>query len=394
MKRTLGWVLAALVVLAIALTLARAYNARNAPAPAPALAASPVAGQIELAATDVTPIQLMDINEGLKVTGVLKAVNSAIVKARVAGELQMLTVREGDTVTAGQVLAQIDPREFQARLQQAQQQADAALAQIDIAQRQFANNKALVDQGFISKTALDTSLSNLQAAQATHRAALAFADIVRQSLNDTVLKAPIAGQVSQRLAQPGERVGVDARILEIVDLRQIELESNLPSVELPNLKLGQLAQLRVEGAEGRVTGRLVRVNPSAQLGTRTFVIYLRIEQPAGQKLALRQGLFAEGLLNASSTRVLAVPLKSVRTDQVLPFVQLVREGKVHHQTVTLGLRGMADSEEMVAVEGLREGDLLIKGATGLLRQGSTVRFTPNTPAPAAATPPAAAGAAR
>ena len=392
MKRTLGWVLAALVVLAIALTLARAYNARNAPAPA--LAASPVAGQIELAATDVTPIQLMDINEGLKVTGVLKAVNSAIVKARVAGELQMLTVREGDTVTAGQVLAQIDPREFQARLQQAQQQADAALAQIDIAQRQFANNKALVDQGFISKTALDTSLSNLQAAQATHRAALAFADIVRQSLNDTVLKAPIAGQVSQRMAQPGERVGVDARILEIVDLRQIELESNLPSVELPKLKLGQLAQLRIEGAEGRITARLVRVNPSAQLGTRTFLIYLRIEQPAGQKLALRQGLFAEGLLNASSTRLLAVPLKSVRTDQVLPFVQLVREGKVHHQTVTLGLRGMADSEEMVAVEGLREGELLIKGATGLLRQGSTVLFTPNSPAPAAASPPAAAGAAR
>ncbi len=392
MKRALVWVFAALVVLAIALALGRAYTARNAPAPA--LAASPAAGQIELAATDVTSIQLMDITQGLRVTGVLKAVNSAIVKARVAGELQMLSVREGDTVTAGQVLAQIDPREFQARLQQAQQQADAALAQIDIAQRQFANNKALVEQGFISKTALDTSLSNLQAAQATHRAALAFADIVRQSLNDTVLKAPIAGQVSQRLAQPGERVGVDARILEIVDLRQIELESNLPSVELPNLKLGQLAQLRIEGAEGRVTGRLVRVNPSAQAGTRTFMIYLRIEQPAGQPQALRQGLFAEGLLNASSTRVLAVPLKSVRTDQVLPFVQLVREGKVHHQTVTLGLRGMADSEEMVAVEGLREGDLLIKGATGLLRQGSKVLFTPNTPAPAAATPPAAAGAAR
>ena len=392
MKRALGWAMAALVVLAIGLALGRAYTARNAPAPA--LAASPAAGQIELAATDVTSIQLMDITQGLRVTGVLKAVNSAIVKARVAGELQMLSVREGDTVTAGQVLAQIDPREFQARLQQAQQQADAALAQIDIAQRQFANNKALVEQGFISKTALDTSLSNLQAAQATHRAALAFADIVRQSLNDTVLKAPIAGQVSQRLAQPGERVGVDARILEIVDLRQIELESNLPSVELPNLKLGQLAQLRIEGAEGRVTGRLVRVNPSAQAGTRTFMIYLRIEQPAGQPQALRQGLFAEGLLNASSTRVLAVPLKSVRTDQVLPFVQLVREGKVHHQTVTLGLRGMADSEEMVAVEGLREGDLLIKGATGLLRQGSKVLFTPNTPAPAAATPPAAAGAAR
>ncbi len=392
MKRALGWALAALLVLAIALALGRAYTARKAPAPQ--LAVSPVAGQIELAATDVTSIQLMDITQGLSVTGALKAVNSAIVKARVAGELQMLSVREGDTVTAGQVLAKIDPSEFQARLQQAQQQADAALAQIDIAQRQFANNKALVDQGFISKTALDTSLSNLQAAQATHRAALAFADIVRQSLNDTVLKAPISGQVAQRLAQAGERVGVDARILEIVDLRQIELESYLPSVDVPRLKLGQLAQLRVEGAVGPVTARLVRVNPSAQAGTRSVLIYLRIEQPAGQSMALRQGLFAEGLLNASSTRVLAVPLKSVRTDQVQPFVQLVREGKVHHQTVTLGLRGMAGSEEMVAVEGLVEGELLIKGAIGLLRQGSTVLFTPNTPAPAAATLPPASGAAR
>ena len=392
MKRALGWAMAALVVLAIGLALGRAYKARNAPTPA--LSVLPAAGQIELAATDVTSIQLMDITQGLRVTGTLKAVNAAIVKARVAGELQMLSVREGDTVAAGQVLAKIDPSEFQARLQQAQQQADAALAQIDIAQRQFANNKALVDQGFISKTALDTSLSNLQAAQATHRAALAFADIVRQSLNDTVLKAPISGQVAQRLAQAGERVGVDARILEIVDLRQLELESYLPSVDVPKLKLGQQAQLRVEGAVGPVTARLVRVNPSAQAGTRSVLIYLRIEQPAGQSMALRQGLFAEGSLNASSTRVLAVPLKSVRTDQVQPFVQLVRQGKVHHQTVTLGLRGMAGSEDMVAVEGLVEGDLLIKGAIGLLRQGSTVLFTPNSPAPAAATLPSASGAAR
>ena len=392
MKRALGWATAALVVLAIGLALGRAYKASNAPTPA--LAVLPAAGQIELAATDVTSIQLMDITQGLRVTGALKAVNAAIVKARVAGELQMLNVREGDTVAAGQVLAKIDPSEFQARLQQAQQQADAALAQIDIAQRQFANNKALVDQGFISKTALDTSLSNLQAAQATHRAALAFADIVRQSLNDTVLKAPISGQVAQRLAQAGERVGVDARILEIVDLRQLELESYLPSVDVPKLKLGQQAQLRVEGAVGPVTARLVRVNPSAQAGTRSVLIYLRIEQPAGQSMALRQGLFAEGLLNASNTRVLAVPLKSVRTDQVQPFVQLVRQGKVHHQTVTLGLRGMAGSEDMVAVEGLVEGDLVIKGAIGLLRQGSTVLFTPISPAPAAATLPSASGAAR
>ena len=380
MKRSTGWLLAALATLAIALALGRAYTARQQSAPATTGAAA----LIELAASDVAPAKLQEITQGLPVTGTLKAVNSAIVKARVAGELQALTVREGDTVTAGQVLARIDAAEYQSRLQQAQQQADAALAQVDIAQRQFANNKALVDQGFISKTALDTSLANLQAAQATHKAALAAADIARKSLDDTVLKAPIAGQISQRLAQPGERVGVDTRILEIVDVRRLELEATLAAIDTLGLQPGQTAKLRVEGAGGPVMARLARINPSAQTGNRSVLIYLSIEQPKGQTISLRQGLFAEGTLSTGSSRLLAVPVSSVRTNQVLPFVQLVVQGKVQHQSVVPGLRGMVNSEAMVAVEGLSEGDIVIQGSAGLLRPGSTVQFTPaGSPAPAA-----------
>lgn len=382
MKRSTGWLLAALAIGAIVLALGRAYNARQHATPA----ATGAAAMIELADSDVAPAKLQEITQGLPFSGTLKAVNSAIVKARVAGELQALTVREGDTVTAGQVLARIDAVEYQSRLQQAQQQADAALAQVDIAQRQFANNKALVDQGFISKTALDTSLANLQGAQATHKAALAAADIARKSLGDTVLRAPIAGQVSQRLAQPGERVPVDARILEIVDVRKLELEATLAAIDTAGLQAGQTAKLRVEGAGVPVMARLARINPSAQTGNRSVLIYLSIEQPPGQAMSLRQGLFAEGTLSTGSTRLLAVPVSSVRTDQVLPFVQLVVQGKVQHQSVVPGLRGMVDTEAMVAVKGLSEGDVVIKGSAGLLRPGSTVQFTPAaaaSPAPAA-----------
>jgi hypothetical protein len=89
-------------------------------------------------------------------------------------------------------------------------------------------------------------------------------------------------------------------------------------------------------------------------------------------------------LSIGSSRLLAVPVSSVRTDQVLPFVQLVVQGKVQHQTVVLGRRGMVDTEAMVGVEGLNEGDVVIRGSTGLLRPGSTVMFTPaGSPAPAA-----------
>ena len=100
-------------------------------------------------------------------------------------------MREGDAVKAGQVVARIDSTEYAApACKQAQEQADSAKAQIDIAQRQWDNNKALVDQGFISKTALDTSLNNLNAAQANHKAALAAVEMARKTLDDTVLRAP------------------------------------------------------------------------------------------------------------------------------------------------------------------------------------------------------------
>jgi hypothetical protein len=191
-----------------------------------------------------------------------------------------------------------------------------------------------------------------------------------------VLKAPIAGQISQRLAQPGERVGVDTRILEIVDVRRLELEATLAAIDTLGLQPGQTAKLRVEGAGGPVMARLARINPSAQTGNRSVLIYLSIEQPQGPAMSLRQGLFAEGTLSTGSSRLLAVPVSSVRTNQVLPFVQLVVQGKVQHQSVVLGLRGMVNSEAMVAVEGLSEGDVVIKGSAGLLRPGSTVQFTP------------------
>ena len=120
---------------------------------------------IELAAIDLATAQTQLLRSGLPITGVLKAERSAIVKARVPGELRDLTVREGDTVQVGQVIARVESTEYADRVRQAQQQADAARAQVDIAQRQYDNNAALVQQGFISPTALDNSLASLNAAR-------------------------------------------------------------------------------------------------------------------------------------------------------------------------------------------------------------------------------------
>ncbi|MFM2240060.1 MAG: hypothetical protein RJA69_1434, partial [Pseudomonadota bacterium] len=346
------------------------------PASAPqAPAATSITQHIEIARSDITVMAPQRLQQGLPVSGTLRAVQSAVVKARVAGELLDLQVREGDSVQAGQVLARIDPTEFQRRLRQAEEQAEAARAQIDIAQRQFDNNRALVDQGFISKTALDTSLATLQSAQATFRAAQAGADVARKSLEDSVLKAPFTGVVSARLAQPGERMAIDARVLELVNLSSLELEATLSAADSVGVRVGQTARLQIEGLPDGVGARVQRINPSAQVGSRSVLVYLQLQGQPG----LRQGLFAQGVMGTDVREVLAVPLSSVRTDRSQPYVQVVDNAQVAHRTVQLGLRGSRVdqplAETWVEVIGLDAGAQVLGGSLGGLRAGLAVQIT-------------------
>ena len=378
---TRRWLTIALVLLAVAAAVGlgwRGYAYRQAAQQAQlAPVKDPV---IELGAIDVTTAQVRELTSGLPITGALKAVHSAIVKARVPGELQGLTVREGDTVQAGQVIARVESTEYADRVRQAQQQADAAKAQVDIAQRQYDNNAALVNQGFISKTALDNSAASLATARANYRAAQAGTEVLRKSLADTVLKAPISGQISQRLAQPGERVSPEARIVEIVDLSRLELEAALSPADSVAVRVGQQALLNIEGVAQPVPATVARINPSAQAGSRSVLVYLSVTAQPG----LRQGLFAQGQLATETQRALAVPLNTVRTDKPLPYVQVVDNGRIAHRTVQMGARGQVDGEQWVAVQGVAEGAQVLRGAAGVLREGTQVKLiVPAAPASAA-----------
>ena len=385
-KRYFKWIAVGIVVLLIGFSVMRALSARKAQQESVAAASTPKAQTaVELAAGDVVRAETRELAQGLPISGSLKAINSAVVKARAAGELQALTVREGDVVKAGQIIARVDATEYNSRVRQAQEQADAAKAQIDIAQRQWDNNKALVDQGFISKTALDTSLNNLTAAQSTHKAALAAVEMARKTLDDTVLRAPISGLVAQRLAQPGERVSIDARVVEIVDLSRLELEATLSAADSIDVRVGQEALLQIEGSTQPVLAKVARINPSAQAGSRGVLAYLTIAEPAG----LRQGLFAQGTLGTKRTTALVVPLSAVRTDKPVPYVQVVENNQVAHKAVEPGARGEVGKEVMVAVNGIAAGAVVIRGTAGSLREGTAVRFTQPTAVAAGTMRPAA-----
>ena len=217
------------------------------------------------------------------------------------------------------------------------------------------------------------------------------------------------------MAQNGERVGVDSRILEIVDLSRLELDATLSAQEASQVQIGQIAQLQVEGASQSVSAKIVRINPTAQAGSRGVLVYLSIDNSlnntanngvggvvgsaagsaAGNaSFTLRQGLFAQGTLGLSRQSVLALPLNAVRIDKPAPYVQTIEDNRVVHKKVTLGARGTANGETVVGVVGLSDGALVIRANAGALREGTAVRFTPapGTPGPASALPATAAKA--
>lgn len=384
---------AAIAIVLVGAGVWRAMAARQAQQKALSEAtAQRVAAPLQLAPDEVLRVAKTNLPLGVPVSGALRAVDSAMVKARVGGELQGLTVREGDSVKAGQEVARIDPTEARARLRQAQQQADAAKSQVDINLRQYTNNRALVDQGFISATALVTSQASLEAAQSSYQAAVAAADVARKALEDTVLKSPITGLVAQRLAQPGERVAVDARIIEVVDLSRLELEALINPADSVAVRTGQKAQLSVEGIAAPVSATVVRINPSAQAGSRTVPVYLRVDQAPGAT-PLRQGLFVQGTLETGRADVLAVPLDAVRTDKPVSYLQMLKDGRVAYAEVKTGRRAVVDGQTLVAVEGIAEGTVVIAGRIGQLREGTSLAVT-SAGSTAAALSPASAASSR
>ena len=363
---------------------------------------------IQLTVSEVISVEQRPLALTVPLNGVVQAVNSAVVKAYVSGELRGLTVREGDSVKKGQQLARIDAAESEARWRQAQQQADASKAQLLIAQRNHDNNAALVQKGFISTTALATSQANLDTAKANLAAAQAAADATRKAVTDAVILSPMNGQIAQRFVQDGERVGVEARIVEVVDPNQLEIMAQLAPADSVQVEVGQLAELQVPGAAqgtSTVHAKVVRINPIAQTGSRTVATYLAIQDAAKLQsdssqpsFHLRPGLFLQGSIITGNSSQLAIPLAAVRTDKPLPYVQVLtslespaasgapersheqpgrQELRIAHRSVELGRQASVDGVTWVQVlKGLNAGERALAGSSGALREGTLVELAP------------------
>jgi len=370
-----------LLVLGLAVVIGSLVAFRESPAKKeePGKGAAPT---LEFTPADIAVVELRELSRILPISGSLSPVVQSTVRSKVPGEVRRVLFREGEKVAQGQLLVEIDTADLQARLDAQVASLEEAKAKLSIAAKNRDNGVQLRKQGFISQNAFDTTQSAYEAAAAGVKSAEAQVRLARNATQDAVVRAPIAGVVAKKMVNAGEKVGVDSALVTIVDLTRMEIEAPAPASEVPAIRIGEAATFRVGGfGERDFTGRLERINPTTEPGSRSITLYLSVDNRDG---ALRGGMFAKGsLVLDKSAAAPVIPASAVREEAGQSFVFTVEQGKVGRRAVQLGMR--EEQSGLVEVRsGLEKGIAVVSARTIGLKAGA-----PAVVKDAAAAPPKA-----
>lgn len=322
---------------------------------------------LEFTAREVVTPTLAAMPSLIEFSGPLVAPQTAIVRAKAAGTLLTLSVAEGSRVRAGQALGSIDSADVGSRLAERNALLESARAALAQAERTHASNLRLADQQFISPIALETSKSALDAARAQVGAAQAQVETVRVASRDNQIVAPIAGVVAKRHVVAGEKLSPEQPVLTIVDLARLELAGSVGTHEVSRLSPGMAVQVSVEGVAEKVAGRLARIAPAAEAGTRSIGVTIELANP---KEIYRAGQYALATVElADSTQRLTVPLTAVGNTAGQDHVWVIESGTLARRAVMLGRRD--DREGRVEVlQGVSAGGQVLAARFDNLREGA------------------------
>jgi len=341
---------------------------------------------LEFSPADLAKVDAQPLSRWLPVSGTVQPLRQAMVKAKVSGDVRQVTVREGESVKAGQLLAKIDTADLEAKLIERSGALESAKAQLAMAEKTQATNQALLKQNFISQNAYDNSESSRHVSEGTVKSAEAQVQLARNALRDATAISPLNGIVAKRHVQVGEKVAFDSPLVTIVDLTDMELQAAVPAVDVPELAIGKTVELTIDGfGERRFTGRVERINPSAEPGTRAILVYVGIPNTDG---ALRGGMFATGRIAlAASAPVPTLPATAIRTEAGQTYVWTVEGGKLVKRIVMTGRKDDATGRVEIKTV-LAPNTPVLAAKFDNLKDGAPAIVKATVPAPAPAAAPA------
>lgn len=364
-RRILPWIVLILIVAAVA-----AYILLN---PAPPAEEVEVAQEQTLVRqirqSEMRTVTPMTLAETVKVTGTLEPGQRSEVASQASGRVLSVTVRPGDTVQEGDVLAQIDTAALQLQLSQQRATASATRVQLQSSEQQLERTEQLASQGLTTPSALEQARSAAAALQSQLEALESAVETAELSLANATVEAPLSGTVSARSVDPGQTIQAGTPLFTIVNLETMEFDSAASVNSSALVNQGQHATVTVTGLDGReFAGEVSRVNPVALSGTRTVPIYIDLDNPDG---SLRGGMFATGqIVVRQQENALAIPASALREDAEGQFV-LVLEG----ETLTrkpIEVQREWSRGSLLEVSGLAEGDEFVSAAFAELQPGDTI----------------------
>ena len=334
--------------------------------------AEPAAEVVQIGSENVVPVTTGMVVVGPIVSGELKAEKEATIRAEVGGSMVEVAVLEAQAVHRGALLGRIETRTLEDAKQSASSAVRSAENQLQVARREAERTEKLVKAGALAARDLDVVENTVTAAEAQvadAKARLASAD---RALGDTVIHAPFQGIVSKRSVNTGDVVSSGTELFTIIDPSSMRLEASVPSDDLRALRVGATVEVKVRGYDTTFQGRIERIAPQADAGTRQVPIYVSIPNVGGRLVA---GLFAEGRVVSESASGIVVPSNAVNTtDASMPWVLRVTDGKTERVTVKLGLRD-PQTELVNVASGLKEGDVLLRGASQGITPGTPVKVS-------------------
>lgn len=335
-----------------------------------------VAPPLEFTPAEVVRPALASLPQLIEFSGPLVAPRTAVVRAKTAGTLLSLKVAEGQRVKAGQPLGEIDLADLQSRVADRAAAVESAQVALVDAERQHAANTGLASQNFISSTALQSSQARLDAARAQLKSAQAQLAMSRVGVREAALVAPIAGIVGKRHVVPGEKVSAEQQLFTVVDLSSLEVAGTVGTHEVSALRPGMTVQVTVEGDAQPHEGRIDRIAPAAEPGTRAIGVVVVLDN---RKELLRAGQYAMARVTvADPSQRMVLPVTAIGSTAGQDHVWTIENGELLRRAVTTGRRDEANGRVEV-LKGLTHDTVVLAARFDNLREGSKAVVTQAVP---------------
>ena len=348
-----------------------------------------IPAKLVIAPEDVLTIQANALSSGPVVTGSIQPERKADLRAEVSAVVLQVFKENGDLVRRGDVLVRLDPTSIRDNLQSAEANVRNATQALDQSERNLQRLKTLRDSGMTSLQALDDAEVRRNAAQSELAASHARAVLARQQLERTTVRAPFDGVVSDRKVSAGDTASVGKELLKVIDPSSMRFAGRVSADKISVVRVGQAVSFRINGYAGQeFRGKVTRVDPSANDVTRQVEVLVSFDEVRQARVA---GLFAEGLIEASSTKAVTLPESVLLRSGDKASVWRVKSNTLSRVDLALGARDPRSGHFEVR-SGLTDGDVILRNPSSSYKEGQSAEMA-SAKAPAAGASAASAASA-